>query len=174
MWSRVRVDQEELLKRCADIASQGDPRVAWQSLNERLATLRFEVGTEVVELYMWRGEEFDLVLNLRFGGKWQRYMVCFGVDGQVDPQFAVDRFIEGLLEFGHAHGIDRVYGFEPRELRSPLLRQIYDAAAKHPQVNKELLSEMPDQRLYRLRYRDAVVAEAARTNSIDIPVNSPS
>lgn len=150
MWQEVTVDQDPLLLRTAELMRSGDLRTQFQSIPQRVATNRSEIGRGVSRLFYYLGSGFELMSMLTFQPKRSRYLVCYGVGGTVAPQAALDLLIEQTGELMQSLGLAEVYGFQPKHLGSPLLEQIYQLAAVDPRVQETLLSDLPDMRVYRV------------------------
>lgn len=157
MWQRATSVDGAVLARCVAIGQVASPPGFWESTERCLSQLRFEVGTGAVELFYYRGGTFELAAHCQYRAKNTRYVVCYSVAGEADARLVLDLVIEHALEFGRAHGIERIYSLEPREAGSPLLRELYELSGRDPRVCKELLSEMPDQRLFRISYSELPV-----------------
>jgi hypothetical protein len=168
MWRRVSETDSGLLERCLAIGEVASPPGWCGNSDERLAQLHFEVGTGAVELYYYAGSTFEIAAHYQYRNKNGRYLVCFAVEGAAEASTVLDRIIEQAREFGQLHGVDQVYSLEPREPGSALLKDLYELSALHPLVCKELLSEMSDQLLYRISYREmtGAVAESGSVRSV--------
>lgn len=153
MWEEVGVDQDQLLLRTAELMRTGDPRLQFLSLPQTVMANRSAISRGTVQIFYYLGAGFELMSKVTYQGKRKRYLVCYGVEGNVAPQLALDLIIDNTQQFMAKLGLTEVYGTQPKQIISPLLQQIYKLAAVDSRVQETLLSDMPDISLYRLAYQ---------------------
>lgn len=145
-WSKVGVDDDALLERCAAVFTQASPSV----LTTSAAILRSGINEGLIELYYFLNPQYDVVLEFLYSRRRGRFLVCTAFLGQVQPADVMQRVVQKGQEFVQEFGQPDVYAIRPTGLRPSPLTELYDLIKVNPQLHVETVGRTSDSEIWRI------------------------
>ena len=85
MWTEITTEREDLLRRYMEIMRDMDRRNQLQSLEEGIAQTRSAIGKGGVRAFHYQGQGYDAILRFQYSPKKNRWLICVGFHGAVEP-----------------------------------------------------------------------------------------
>lgn len=152
MWTRVTVDETNLLTRYVEIMREMDHTHRRHSIRAETAAIRSSVSRSATHLWYYQNGGFDTVLRFQFEQANDRFMVCLGFLGDVRPETVLNLVVEKSHEFMVDQGIDAVFGYRPFSVDYSPLGLLFDEVPRHPNVNQTVLDTTTDSDVLQLEY----------------------